>query len=309
MGRTPIRARDTPGFVANRLARPFALESLRMLGDGRRRRGDDRPRRPPRRRLPDGPVRADRPDRPRRQPHIARSFFAQGGEPERWRPSPIQERLVEEGKLGRKSGQGYYAYGDGRPARRRTRSSGIAAPTLDPEELAADRPGRGRDPAPALRPDRQRGRLRAGRRGRLARRHGDGDAARPQLAAGPARHHPADRRRPARSSCCEALEAEHGSAYRPAPRLLAAAEAGRRERRPQAGLRPTPPRATARRSRRCRPTPRRTSPTRPAASSPPSSRRGSRTSTATSSGTSSPTTSSRASARRPPTPASGARAG
>ena len=34
MGRTPIRARDTPGFVANRLARPFSLESLRMLGDG-----------------------------------------------------------------------------------------------------------------------------------------------------------------------------------------------------------------------------------------------------------------------------------
>ena len=38
MGRTPIRAKDSPGFIANRLARPFTLESLRMLGDGRRRR-------------------------------------------------------------------------------------------------------------------------------------------------------------------------------------------------------------------------------------------------------------------------------
>ena len=34
MGRTPIRARDAIGFVANRCARPFTLESLRMLGEG-----------------------------------------------------------------------------------------------------------------------------------------------------------------------------------------------------------------------------------------------------------------------------------
>ena len=34
MGRTPIRARDSVGFVANRCARPFTLESLRMLGEG-----------------------------------------------------------------------------------------------------------------------------------------------------------------------------------------------------------------------------------------------------------------------------------
>ena len=34
MGRTPIRARDWIGFVANRCARPFTLEALRMLGEG-----------------------------------------------------------------------------------------------------------------------------------------------------------------------------------------------------------------------------------------------------------------------------------
>jgi 3-hydroxybutyryl-CoA dehydrogenase len=135
MGRTPIRARDTPGFVANRLARPFALESLRMLGDG----------------VADAAT-IDRVVRLgggfRMGPFelidligldvnltIARSFFAQGGEPERWRPNPIQERLVEEGKLGRKSGQGYYSYGDG-SKRAPDPELGIAAPTLDPEQLA-----------------------------------------------------------------------------------------------------------------------------------------------------------------------------
>ena len=34
MGRTPIRAKDSLGFIANRCARPFTLESLRMLGEG-----------------------------------------------------------------------------------------------------------------------------------------------------------------------------------------------------------------------------------------------------------------------------------
>jgi 3-hydroxybutyryl-CoA dehydrogenase len=135
MGRTPIRAKDSPGFVANRLARPFSLESLRMLGDG----------------VADAAT-IDRVVRLgggfRMGPfelldligldvnlEIARSFFAQGGEPERWRPSPIQERLVAEGRLGRKSGRGYHDYGEG-SEREPDPEFGIEAPTLDPEELA-----------------------------------------------------------------------------------------------------------------------------------------------------------------------------
>jgi 3-hydroxybutyryl-CoA dehydrogenase len=135
MGRTPIRAKDTPGFVANRLARPFALEALRMLGDG----------------VADAAT-IDRVVRLgggfRMGPFelidligldvnlaIARSFFAQGGEPERWRPSPIQDRLVEEGKLGRKSGHGYYPYGDG-VERTPDPELDVAPPTLDPDRLA-----------------------------------------------------------------------------------------------------------------------------------------------------------------------------
>ncbi|HET9154649.1 MAG TPA: 3-hydroxyacyl-CoA dehydrogenase NAD-binding domain-containing protein [Solirubrobacterales bacterium] len=135
MGRTPIRAKDSPGFVANRLARPFSLESLRILGDG----------------VADAAT-IDRIVRLgggfRMGPfelldligldvnlEIARSFFAQSGEVERWRPSPIQEQLVAEGKLGRKSGHGYHDYSEG-SHRESDPDLGIDAPVLDPDQLA-----------------------------------------------------------------------------------------------------------------------------------------------------------------------------
>jgi 3-hydroxybutyryl-CoA dehydrogenase len=135
MGRTPIRAKDSPGFIANRLARPFTLESLRMLADG----------------VADAET-IDRVCRLgggfRMGPFelidligldvnlsVARSFYAQGGEPERWRPSAIQEELVAEGRLGRKSGHGFYEYGEA-GHRERDPDLGIEAPTLDPDELA-----------------------------------------------------------------------------------------------------------------------------------------------------------------------------
>lgn len=144
MGRTPIRAKDSPGFIANRLARPFTLESLRMLEQG----------------VADAET-IDRVCRVgggfRMGPFelidligldvnlsVARSFYAQGGEPERWRPSAIQEELVASGRLGRKSGQGFYDYADPpdpgaaapshQIARQGSDSSGET--TLDPEALA-----------------------------------------------------------------------------------------------------------------------------------------------------------------------------
>jgi 3-hydroxybutyryl-CoA dehydrogenase len=155
MGRTPIQAKDSPGFIANRLARPFTLESLRMLAAN----------------VADAET-IDRVCRLgggfRMGPFelidligldvnlsVARSFYAQGGEPERWRPSPIQEGLVAEGNLGRKSGQGFYDYSDppnpasAVPSHQLSRqgNSGPGELTLDPERLAAIDPA-----APAILP-------------------------------------------------------------------------------------------------------------------------------------------------------------
>jgi 3-hydroxybutyryl-CoA dehydrogenase len=135
MGRTPIRAKDSPGFLANRLARPFSLESLRMLADE----------------VADAAT-IDRVCRIgggfRMGPFelldligldvnlsVARSFYEQGGKPARWRPSEIQERMVAEGQLGRKAGRGFYVYAKGERHRPPDPELGVRAPTLDAAEL------------------------------------------------------------------------------------------------------------------------------------------------------------------------------
>jgi 3-hydroxybutyryl-CoA dehydrogenase len=113
MGRTPVRCSDAPGFIVNRCNRPFALESLRMLGEQVASHAQI-----------DRVIRED--GGYRMGPFelmdligidvnlsVAQSFYAQRPEP-RWQPHPIQERMVAEGRLGRKSGSGFYEYPDGK---------------------------------------------------------------------------------------------------------------------------------------------------------------------------------------------------
>jgi 3-hydroxyacyl-CoA dehydrogenase len=113
MGRTPIRVADGIGFVANRCLRPFTLEALKLVSEG---------------------VPFDQVDRIVRvggafrmgpfelmdlvgidiNLEVAKSFWEQSFHEPRWRPSPLQTRLVDAGRLGRKSGRGWYRYEDGR---------------------------------------------------------------------------------------------------------------------------------------------------------------------------------------------------
>ena len=110
-GKTPVRSADAPGFVVNRVNRPFTLEALRLLEDGHGSvEGID------------AAVRADGfPMGPFELMDLvgidvnlaaARGIWEAFRYEPRFRPSPIQERLVEAGRLGRKTGEGFYWYGD-----------------------------------------------------------------------------------------------------------------------------------------------------------------------------------------------------
>jgi 3-hydroxybutyryl-CoA dehydrogenase len=112
LGKTPVRARDTPGFIVNRVARHFYGEPLRILAEGVDVATIDRIVRAGGG-FKMGPfelmdlIGIDVNFAVTRAIHDA--FF---GDP-RYRPHPIQERMVDAGLLGCKTGRGFYAYGDG----------------------------------------------------------------------------------------------------------------------------------------------------------------------------------------------------
>lgn len=110
LGKTPVLVTDTPGFIVNRVARPYYNEALRILGDGI--------------------AGVEQIDRIMKEAggfkmgpfelqdligidinfattaSVYEGFFQEG----RFRPSRIQQRMVQAGNLGRKTGEGFYEY-------------------------------------------------------------------------------------------------------------------------------------------------------------------------------------------------------
>ncbi|HSR51873.1 MAG TPA: 3-hydroxyacyl-CoA dehydrogenase NAD-binding domain-containing protein [Acidobacteriota bacterium] len=111
-GKTTVLAKDTPGFIVNRVARPFYGEALRIFDEGiadaatidwaMREFGDFRM----------GPFQLMDLIGNDVNLKVTESVFEAFYYDPRFKPSFTQKRMVEAGRLGRKSGRGYYDYSD-----------------------------------------------------------------------------------------------------------------------------------------------------------------------------------------------------
>ncbi len=115
LAKTPVKVKDSPGFIGNRVNRPFYLQALHLLEKGE---ADIR--------TIDAAVKGV--GGFKMGPFelldligldinlsVTQSVYEGFNKPERFKPNPIQEKLVETGRLGRKSGRGFYDHANGNP--------------------------------------------------------------------------------------------------------------------------------------------------------------------------------------------------
>ena len=109
LNKTPVICNDSPGFIVNRVARPFYIESLRLVEEGKasfeiidillERRG-----------FKMGPFKLMDLIGNDINYAVSCSVYEQLNKPERLQPSDIQKEKVKKSELGKKTGKGYYQY-------------------------------------------------------------------------------------------------------------------------------------------------------------------------------------------------------
>jgi len=114
LGRTPVAAKDTPGFIVNRVMRPYYLECqkaalagcpIAALDAAAKNAG-----------APLGPFELMDLIGLDVNLSITKVIYQACGKPERFKPVALQEKLVAAGALGRKAGRGFYLYKEGKAA-------------------------------------------------------------------------------------------------------------------------------------------------------------------------------------------------
>jgi 3-hydroxybutyryl-CoA dehydrogenase len=109
MGKTPVVCKDAPGFIVNRVARPYYIESLRLAEEGLTNFSQiDRVLEASGFKM--GPFKLMDLIGNDINYVVSCSVYEQLNKPERLKPSYIQQEKVEKGELGKKSGKGYYNY-------------------------------------------------------------------------------------------------------------------------------------------------------------------------------------------------------
>ena len=109
IGKQPVLTQDSPGFIVNRVARPYYVEALRILEEGvadhqtidilLRNAG-----------FRMGPFELMDLIGVDVNLSVTKSIYKAFNEEARFRPSPIQQQKVDAGLLGRKTGKGFYEY-------------------------------------------------------------------------------------------------------------------------------------------------------------------------------------------------------
>lgn len=113
--KTAVKVKDSPGFIGNRVNRPFYLEALHLVESGEadiatidaalRQAGGFKL----------GPFELMDLIGIDVNLKVTQTVWADFGKPARFAPSAIQQKLVEAGHLGRKAKRGFYDYANGSP--------------------------------------------------------------------------------------------------------------------------------------------------------------------------------------------------
>ena len=112
MEKEPIVVKDSPGFASSRLGVALGLEAMRMVEEGVASPADIDTAMTLGYRHPMGPLRLTDLVGLDVRLHIAEYLHEELGD-DRFRPPGILRRMVEEGRLGKKTGRGFFEWEDG----------------------------------------------------------------------------------------------------------------------------------------------------------------------------------------------------